>query len=217
MKDKGNMMTLLLVAGGGLALYWYLTNYGPTGAVSAGSVSWWNSWFGTGQAQPQPSAVTAPPTTILTSTPTPAPTPAPTALPPAAYVTVTGPVAADINNSLKATVMLQGYGQPVSLNVIPANVGQGAGLIWNGNGQDITSSFTADQQSQIAGAIINAAKLQGVTVAGMSGIVTTPYHQPGVNLSGFGEMPLSMSFGKGFGNGFRGRRVSTPPMKPVLN
>ena len=38
---------MLVVAGGGFALYWYLNNYGPNGAVSAGSLSWWSQWFGT--------------------------------------------------------------------------------------------------------------------------------------------------------------------------
>jgi hypothetical protein len=45
------MMMPLILVGGGLVLYWYLNNYGPSGAVtnSSGAVvgqSWWQSWFG---------------------------------------------------------------------------------------------------------------------------------------------------------------------------
>ena len=58
--NKNDIIKYLAIAGGAYALYWYLTNYGPSGAVTAGGVSWWNSWFG--------GSVAAPATTTTTTT-----------------------------------------------------------------------------------------------------------------------------------------------------
>lgn len=50
--NKNDIIKYVAIAGGAYALYWYLTNYGPGGAVSAGSVSWWSTWFGGTVAAP---------------------------------------------------------------------------------------------------------------------------------------------------------------------
>jgi len=50
---KDDMVMWVAVAAGGFALYWYLTKYGPNGAVTdssgnpiVGAVSYWDTWFG---------------------------------------------------------------------------------------------------------------------------------------------------------------------------
>ena len=50
MAKDNELMNIALIAGGGFAVYWYITNYGPNGAASAGNVSWWQTWFGTSTA-----------------------------------------------------------------------------------------------------------------------------------------------------------------------
>jgi hypothetical protein len=47
---KDDTLKIILLIGGGIAAWWYLTNYGPNGAVSAGNVSYWDTWFGTAAA-----------------------------------------------------------------------------------------------------------------------------------------------------------------------
>lgn len=59
MKTK-DIFTYVMIAAGAYGVYWYITNYGPQGAVNdttgkpiPGNVSWWNSWFGTSTTAPQ--------------------------------------------------------------------------------------------------------------------------------------------------------------------
>lgn len=49
--NKKTIITVGLVVGGGYLTYWYLTNYGPSGAVTAPGQSWWDQWFGTAAPQ----------------------------------------------------------------------------------------------------------------------------------------------------------------------
>ena len=45
--NKNDMIKYAAIAGGAYLVYWYLTNYNSTGAVSATNpVSYWSSWFG---------------------------------------------------------------------------------------------------------------------------------------------------------------------------
>ena len=244
-KDKSGLITALVIGGGAFALYWYLNNYGPNGAISAaGGLSWWQSWFG-GAALPTTGAT---PTTSTTSTfpgmTSPAPTTAapaatqpvatqPASTAPAAFnVTVQGTVTPDINNSLKATVNVNG--QTMTINVIPANAGGNTGVIYNTSGTDITSQFTSAQQAQIVLAVQSAYNAGGTATPasntaaltafaqcvarnpmnpasciGLSGIVPVPWNQSGMRaLSGVG-----MNFsGKAFGGGFGSRKKSTTPL-----
>lgn len=230
MKDKSSLITALIVGAGGFAIYWYVTNYGPNGAVSAGAVSWWNTWFGATAALPAPGPVQAGSGTPAPGTTTTQP-PAQSTPPPAAQTTamtvqVVGAVTNDINNSLKATVMING--QSMTINIIPANAGGTSGVIYNTNGADITAQFSSAQQAQIVLAIQSAAagaspaqasaatdaKLAACIAAdptnparaiancNLSGIVPVPWHQTGANLSG-----MNFKGGKGFVGGFGARKT----------
>lgn len=49
--NKNSIITIVVIAGGGYLLYWYLQNYGPNGLVPStpgGPGSYWYSWFGSG-------------------------------------------------------------------------------------------------------------------------------------------------------------------------
>ena len=77
--NKNDMIKYAAIAGGAYLVYWYLTNYNSTGAVSATNpVSYWSSWFGAATPAPAPhTAATAQvatpggPTTGLPTTMTP--------------------------------------------------------------------------------------------------------------------------------------------------
>jgi hypothetical protein len=224
-ESSSGMMTALILGGGALAVYWYLNNYGPNGAVSASNPSYWQSWFGTVAAP----AVTAAPiaNTLGPVTQTQTPTPA------AFTFQITGPVTQDINNSLKAAVSISG--QSMTVNVIPANAGNPTGVIYNSAGADITSQFTSAQQAQIvlafqqsaitgtpaASTSSNVAMQLAACIAAnpanpaaaaatcnLSGIIQVPWKQSGANLSGIG---MSFNSGKGFSRAFSSRRKSTGP------
>lgn len=66
--NKNSIITIVVIAGGGYLLYWYLQNYGPNGAVSVagGAGSYWASWFG-GATTTTP-AVTSSTTSTTTTT-----------------------------------------------------------------------------------------------------------------------------------------------------
>lgn len=44
--QKKDMIMYASIAGGAYLAYWYLTNYGPGGPVSASVLSYWDTWFG---------------------------------------------------------------------------------------------------------------------------------------------------------------------------
>jgi hypothetical protein len=207
-KEGGSeVMTVVLVAGGGLAVYWYITNYGPNGAVSAGNASWWQTWFGGAPAQAAVPPATQPVMPLGPTNPTPINVPAVSALQIPTGFTVT----ADINNSVKGTVYING--QPVTLNVILPNIGQATGVVWNVQGQDVTQQLPAGVLGPLVKAYQDAATVLGLQ--GLKGIVPAFTAQGQPNLAGGLGIP-SMSFGKGFGGGFSGKRKSTGPMSRLL-
>ena len=63
---KDEIMTWLIVAAGGLAVWWYLNNYGPNGAIATyGGTSFWTQWFGgTAAATTTTGTGTATPTSV---------------------------------------------------------------------------------------------------------------------------------------------------------
>lgn len=66
--DKNKLILYGSIAAGGLLVYWYVNNYGPTGAVSAGHPSYWDTWFGTAAVTPVTTGTPAPGTTAGTGT-----------------------------------------------------------------------------------------------------------------------------------------------------
>jgi hypothetical protein len=240
-KDGGSDITsILLMVGGAAAAYWYITSYGPNGAVSAGNVSWWTTWFGAGTA-PASTVTASPPTSTGTSAGTGTGTGTETGTPPASATGVVPPpitllptptpvvqvpanftVAPDINNALKGTILYNGV--PATLDVILSNAGNTSGVVWNSQGQDVTAVLGPTVVAQIVQAFQAQANIQaaqtisGVPIptpfGGVSGIVPAFQSKAG---PGLGQGIPSMSFGKGFGSGFSNRRKSTPPLRQLLN
>jgi hypothetical protein len=224
---SGNIINIVLLVGGAAAAYWYITNYGPQGAVygangaATGAVSWWNTWFGTGTttaAAALPPASTVPVTTptqpIATAPiiPTPVPVPAPVpvvAAPQPLSIPSNFTVTPDINGAYKGTVLINGV--PTTLDVIIANIGQPSGVVWNTDGTDVTNMLPAGVLGPLTLAYQQAA---GTGSMALSGIV--PAFMATGQALGVGAIP-SMSFGKGFAGGFSGRRKSTGPMRMLLN
>lgn len=60
--NKDDILKYVLIAGGAYAVYWYVTNNGPSGTVFQNGVkvapSYWDSWFGATAAIPAPVATT---------------------------------------------------------------------------------------------------------------------------------------------------------------
>jgi hypothetical protein len=73
-----------------------------------------------------------------------------------------------INNGLQGTVNVNG--QSVVLAVIPANLGQSTGVVYNASGQDVTSQFTAAEIQQLVSAFTLAPQVSSSGVAGLSGL-----------------------------------------------
>lgn len=73
--DNDKLMKYALLAGGAYAVYWYVTNHGPNGAVygvggvSTGNVSYWDTWFGTAQPVGTVSGQTGQTQTVTPGTP----------------------------------------------------------------------------------------------------------------------------------------------------
>jgi hypothetical protein len=70
MKTK-DLIMYAAIAGGAYALYWYINNYGPSGAVAVagGPGSYWASWFGTTATTPVVTAGTTTTSTSVDTTP----------------------------------------------------------------------------------------------------------------------------------------------------
>lgn len=56
--DKNKIITIAVIAGGGYLLYWYLTSYGPKGAVTGAGQSYWDQWFSGAAAPAQSNTAT---------------------------------------------------------------------------------------------------------------------------------------------------------------
>src|SRR5690348_5626014 len=52
--NKDQMIKWGAIIGGGVLVYWYVTSYGPGGAVKDGHASYWDTWFGAGTPAPAP-------------------------------------------------------------------------------------------------------------------------------------------------------------------
>lgn len=52
--NKQDMIKWGAIVGGGVLAYWYVTHYGPGGAVSDGHMSYWDSWFSSAAPTVQP-------------------------------------------------------------------------------------------------------------------------------------------------------------------
>ena len=183
-----DMTTILIVGGVGVAAYWYLTNYGPSGASynAAGAKiapSYWDSWFGTTTAAAAPvTATTQTPAALVNTGTTPsAPQPGVVTQAPAVATapafTVTG-VTPDINNSLKGQVSINGS-PAITLNVIPS-----AGTVWDTNGNDVTATLTPAQVTQLIAAF-QAAAPPSAGMAGLGAQIRTPT-RPAIPSMSFG-------------------------------
>ena len=139
--------SVFLYAGIGAGLYFlyrYLSQNCP--GQTSGMCSVYNSLFASGSAPPSgggaspspPSGGGTPPPSPpagSTSGTTPLLPPAPTT-PAVPVVQITGTVTPDINNSLKASVTING--QPFTLAVIPS-----AGTVYDNKGQEVSAQLTA--------------------------------------------------------------------------
>lgn len=108
-------------------------------------------------------AATTPPAASTSTSPatsatpaTPAPSSTPTIVIPANFS-----VTPDINGAYKGTVTYNG--QPATLDVILANAGNTSGVVWNANGQDITSILGPANVSTLVTAYQAAVNQQTVT------------------------------------------------------
>lgn len=149
--SKGGLVGLLLAAGGGFVAYQYglfcSFGFGPNCAPPP--------------ATPPPGGgATPPPAPGGAATPPPAPTTTPSApAPGSAAFRLVGPVAPDINNSIKGQVSISG--STMTVNCIPP------GTIYNTSGQDITGQLAGQgvDTSALCAAMQNALQAQTV-VAG---------------------------------------------------
>jgi hypothetical protein len=211
--NKNDIIKYAAIAGGLYAVYWYLNNYGPTGAVSAGSVSYWSSWFGGTAAAPvvtQPTGpVNQPPAQPVVTQPT-GPITAPTN---------TGQAPKFSKYAALREAILQAAG------ITDADAAQGRALSadqWNYY-QNIVNppALTGTQFGQVVGTLpasgygsrgsmtidqfMTALQSSGV-FSGLSGVgdVVPSYSVPSVPMMSFGGNAFSQPFGPGgFGGGFK--------------
>ncbi len=110
-------------------------------------------------------ATTAPPATAAATTATTAPPATPATPAPSSTPTIVIPanfsVTPDINGAYKGTVTYNG--QPATLDVILANAGNTSGVVWNANGQDITSILGPANVTTLVNAYQAAVNQQTVT------------------------------------------------------
>lgn len=207
--NKNDIIKYAAIAGGLYAVYWYLNNYGPTGAVSAGSVSYWNSWFGTAAAvaapaQPaQPTGpVNQPPAQpVLTQTNNPPPPPPPPKF--SAYAQLREAIiqAAGLNDN----VVTQGYVMTADQWNYYQNIVNPPALTGAQFGQVINAlPAGANRNSLSIDQFIAGLKASGV-LTGLSGLgeVMSTYSVPSVPMMSFGGNAFSSPFGGGFGGGFK--------------
>jgi hypothetical protein len=214
---KGDVITLLVIAGGGYLAYWWVTNNGPNGAVFNAqgqkvNPSYWDAWFGASAAPSAGASVSSgsststntnlPGTPVNTTIPArsqppaatqpPArsqpPTPGSHGSPPAAAFAIPTNVHASPDINSSIKGTILINGSATTVNVIPGRVGNMSGVIYDASGQDITSNFTPDQISAISNAFSSA-------IGGVSG----------VDIPGMPMLPPSFAGGKGFGGAFGGR------------
>lgn len=195
--NKNDYIKYAAIAGGAYLVYWYVTNYGPNGAVSAGAESYWNTWFG---------VATVP--TGMNTAPVPTQQPAQaTVIQPSAAVAV-----APTGNTQLRTAMLQASSGNTAITG-----GYAIPDVWSYYFQQVSGrAITSAQLSAMfppgangTGAPLTIdqflAALPSQGLAGVGSIVSTPASN---------SLPSSMSFGGALrrgpgmqgmgGRGFRG-------------
>jgi hypothetical protein len=226
MKGK-DVMNLLLIGAGGYALYWYLNNYGPSGAAfnSAGqqiAATWWSTWFGAPAAAAVSTTTTTNPlTSTSVNTPT-APATTGTGLPAAPVNTTSpansGPPSPSQVLSNAVTIQSQLQGSANNNAFFQQQGGEGDAYqwatLWNGIGQPafnvnqifypngFTAQVGAPGMSQQGLPLISLAtflsNLQSAGIStGMSGVGS---------LRGVIQLPSFSGGGKGFSGAFKGAR-----------
>ena len=217
--NKNDMIKYAAIAGGAYLVYWYLTNYGPNGAVTAANpVSYWSNWFG---------AATTPAT-------------APAAAPVAAGIPATtpGPVTGPVTQATLQPVLTQPSAPAItppvntqirqqiltaSASAPPGSINGGYAVpdVWSYYWQQITHvTITPQQMGQMfpptssgTGAPLNLdqflAKLPSAGLAGIGavGAVVTVPSTPSLPSMSFGG-----SFRKPGMRGMGGRGTGNPGM-----
>lgn len=152
---QGDIITLVAVLGGGYAAYWYMTNYGPNGAVhnAAGAkvgMSYWDSWFGSSTPATQIPAVQPMTNQLLPGSATIAP--APLNPPPPVNTTPSAPPTAVTTNPVTNT--------PVDTQAVNANLTALTNALITASNGNSQSQMNADNWSfflsQIRGQALSA-------------------------------------------------------------
>lgn len=230
-RDNG-MMNVLLIAGGGFALYYILNNYGPAGAVynSSGQAvnqSYWDTWFGPSSLSTVNAAAAAgstPATSLPTSTPaTSLPASAVTPVSVYASPTTAPPISSGGGNTVYALMS-----SAASTNAFIQSTGGQAdpyqwATLWNSAGQPAINVGSLFTPAQLAVGTPNAPGMstQGIPLMSLTQFLSTLQSagiQPNsaYGLSGMGNIVTLPSFNGGrggFSGGFRGGFRG----KPVVN
>lgn len=217
-----NVMNLLLIGGGAAAVYWYLTNYGPSGAAYNATgqqiaATWWQTWFSGTAAPAVADTSTNPLSTSAVNTPT-APVTAGTGLP-ATPVSTTSPAnsgpssvtpnAVDVKTQLVRAASQNAFFQ--------AQGGEGDAYqwatLWNGLGRpqfDVNATFYPNGFTAQVGAA--GMSQQGLPLISLTTFLST-LQSAGIatGLSGMGALRGIIdlpSFGsnRGFSGAFKGAR-----------
>ena len=214
--NKNDMIKYLAIAGGAYLVYWYLTNYNSTGAVSAANpVSYWHSWFGAATPVPAPgtavSQVATPggPTTGLPTTMTPVaaqPNPQPVLTQPVN----TPPVAAPVNTQVRQSILAASANDPA------VSGGYAIPDVWSYYWQKVTGTtitptqFSAMIQGNRAPMSLDQflATLPAAGLSGIGAVVTVPSAPslPSMSFGGSFRRPGMRGMG-GRGNGMGGPTI----------
>lgn len=208
-------MKYLAIAGGAYLAYWYVTNYGPSGAVSAGHISYWDTWFGSATA-PAPVQTGGP-----TSPGYPNQPPSPVTAQPGTQATLTQPsstpahTTAPVSTALRQQILNASTGNPAIQG------GYAIPDVWSYYWQQITGrSISAQQLAQAfpptstgTGAPLNLDQfltgLQGVGLSGVGHVVTVPQIPsiPSMSFGGSYRKPGMRGMGGAGGRGMGGTTI----------
>ena len=204
--NKDQMIKWGLIVGGGVLAYWYVTNYGPSGHVSTGAVSWWDTWFGAGTPAPAGTATGTAVTGPVTQA-TPQPVVTQPSLP---------PVSAPVNTQVKQQIMAASSGNAAITG------GYAIPDVWSYYWQQVTGKTITPQQmvqmfpptSTGTGAPLNLdqflSKLPSVGLSGIGSIVTVPSAPslPSMSFGGSFRRPGMRGMGgRGSGPGMGGQTI----------
>jgi hypothetical protein len=167
---ENQMMTLLILGGGGLALYWYLTSNGPNGAVAtAGGLSYWQTWFGTSAS----TAVSSAPAVTASSTSTPISLITSFSVPPASATITTYQGA----SAFSIPAAINGVATTLYVPIVNGSSTQ----VYTSSGQNITSLLQLGLYQQQLNAAISSMGTYGSTPTPITPpiVATTSPTQPG--------------------------------------